>query len=243
VSPGKIPINRQVTIEIRDQLSSTRGVPPVPHQIADNGEQANKLDASLLHAGVGNVTDKRRSSAGGLDVGEDRVAFSAERESKEGGADVGCDAGDDDLGLVGGFDSGAEFGIVPGAVWWLVCDTVSCNDEDWGCVLDLSMAHNERRVGVKSEHLFGEGAVGALLSRGGHDDGKVEDLSDLGVSHHVVAVESGVPVTSKLVETNLEIENEQHLGRVLVRWKQSISLVEGYLTELFLSMRSQGTAG
>ena len=98
-----------------------------------------------------------------------------------------------------------------------------------GCVLDLSMAHNERRVGVKSEHLFGERTVGTLLSRGGHDNGKVEDLSDLGMSHHVVAVESGIPVTSKLVETNLEIEDEQHLRRVLVRWKQSILLIVGIL--------------
>jgi hypothetical protein len=124
VSTCKIPINRQVTVKIREELSSTGGVPPVPHQIADNREQANKLDTSLLHAGVGNVADKRGSSTGGLNVGEDGVAFSAEREREEGGAHVGCDTGDDDLGLVGGFDSGAEFGVVPGAVRWLVFDTV-----------------------------------------------------------------------------------------------------------------------
>ena len=124
MSPSKITIGGHVTVQIREDLSRTRGVPPVPHQIADNGEQAHKLDTSLLHAGVGNVTDKLRSSAGGLDVGKDGVAFSAEREREEGGADVGGDAGDDDLGLVGGFDGGAELGVVPGAVRWLVCDTV-----------------------------------------------------------------------------------------------------------------------
>ena len=95
----------------------------------------------------------------------------------------------------------------------ILCDVIGTVE----CVLDLSLAHNERRSGIHSEHLLGQRTVGSLLSRGGHDDGKVEELSDLGVGHHVVAVESSVPVTSELVETNLEIEDEQHLGRVLVR--------------------------
>jgi hypothetical protein len=124
VSTCKISIDRHVTVKKGEDLSSTGGVPPVPHQIADNREQADKLDTSLLHARVGNVADKGRSGTGGLDVGEDRVAFSAEREREESGAHVGCDTGDDNLGLVGGFDGGAELGVVPSARRWLVRDTV-----------------------------------------------------------------------------------------------------------------------
>jgi hypothetical protein len=86
-----------------------------------------------------------------------------------------------------------------------------------GCILDFSLALNEWCIGVKSEHFLGERTVGALLSRGGHDDGKVEEFSNLGVGHDVVAVESGVPVTSKLIKANLEIKDEQHLGGVLAR--------------------------
>ena len=59
---------------------------------------------------------------------------------------VSHDAGNDDLGAVGGLDGGAEVGIVPG--------------------VDLALALDERRVGVHVADLLGDGAVGACR-RGG----------------------------------------------------------------------------
>jgi hypothetical protein len=63
VSPCEITVNRHVTVKIRQNLSGTGGVPPVPHQITDNREQADKLDTSLLHAGVGRVADELGGSS------------------------------------------------------------------------------------------------------------------------------------------------------------------------------------
>ena len=108
-------VDREVLVKERKNLLSTGGVAPVTHEIADNGEERDELDTSLLHARVGSVTDELRVGAGGLDVGEDGVALGAEGEGKEGSADVGGDAGNDDLLLAGGLDGGLEFRVVPGA--------------------------------------------------------------------------------------------------------------------------------
>ncbi len=87
--------------------------------------------------------------------------------------DVGHDAGDDDLGAAGGLDGGAEVGVVPG--------------------VDLALALDERRAGVHVADLLGDEAVGAVLGRGGQDDGEVrEGLADGRVGHHVVPEESGI---------------------------------------------------
>lgn len=119
MAPSKHTIHGKVTIQVRQNLLSTRSSAPIAHQIADNREQADQLDTCLLHAGVGRVTDELRGRARALDVGEDGVALGAQRQGEEGGADVGYDAGDDDLLLSGGFDGGAEFLVVPGAEWLL----------------------------------------------------------------------------------------------------------------------------
>lgn len=115
-------VNRQVPIQVWKQLQRTRCVPPVPHQITDDAEQRDELHACLLHAQVGSVTNECRGGARGLDVGKNRVTFSAEREREEGRADVCDNTGNDDLGLVRCFDGGAEFGIVPSTVIMSVCD-------------------------------------------------------------------------------------------------------------------------
>lgn len=115
MASSKHTINRHILVEERKYLSSTRSRTPVAHKIADDREQTDKLDASALHTGVCGVADQLRGGTGSFDVGEDRVAFGAEREREESGADVGYDAGDDDLLFTGGFNSGAEIWIVPGA--------------------------------------------------------------------------------------------------------------------------------
>lgn len=116
VGTSNVSVDRQVPVKVRKDLLGTRDIPPVAHQIADDGEHADELDACLLHAGVGRVADELGVSAASFDVGEDGVALGAERQSEEGGADIGGDTGDDDLLLAGGLDGGAEIGVVPSTV-------------------------------------------------------------------------------------------------------------------------------
>jgi hypothetical protein len=113
--PSQLSINRHVLVQVRQQLLSTRSVAPIAHEIAHNSEEGVHLDTGAGHLVVGSVADKLGGGAGGLDVGEDGVAGGAEREGQEGGADVGGDAGEDDLLLAGCFDGLAEVGVVPGA--------------------------------------------------------------------------------------------------------------------------------
>lgn len=120
-----------------------------------------------LSGGCKGLTNLFRRGAAGLEVCPDRVAFGAERAGEEGGAlaenerlpgamsvvvgtglltNVGHDSGDDDLRLVGGFDGGAEVGVVPG--------------------VDLALALDKGRLGIHVEDLLGERAVGALRRAG-----------------------------------------------------------------------------
>lgn len=78
-------------------------------------------------------------------------------------------------------------------------------------LLDLALAADKRRVGVHLEHLLGERAVWTGIGGSAHDDGQVEELANLGVGHDVLPVESGVPVTSHTVETDLQVKNEEKL--------------------------------
>jgi hypothetical protein len=107
-------INRQIGVKVRQNLLRTRGIAPVSHQIANNGEERDQLHARSLHTGVGCVAYKFGVRTRTLDVGEDAVALSTQSECEERSADVGCDTGDDDLLLAGCFDGGAEFGVIPG---------------------------------------------------------------------------------------------------------------------------------
>ena len=115
MAPSKHTIHGQIAVKVRQNFLSTRSSSPIAHQVADNREQADELDARLLHARVGRVADQLRGRARALDVGEDGVALGAQRKGEEGGAHISDDAGDDDLLLAGGLDGGAELLIVPGA--------------------------------------------------------------------------------------------------------------------------------
>jgi len=110
------PVYRHILIEPWQHVLASRRVPPITHQITHDAKRTNELHTRLLHARIRRVTDECRGGARGLDVGEDGVALGAEGEREEGGADVGCDATNDDLGLVCCFDGGAEVGIIPSAV-------------------------------------------------------------------------------------------------------------------------------
>lgn len=84
-------------------------------------------------------------------------------------------------------------------------------DRASGGLLDFSLAADEWSVGVHLDHLLRQGTIGASVGGSGHDDGKVEQLAKLSMGHHVVAVQGGVPVTSKLVEANLKVEDQEKL--------------------------------
>lgn len=81
-----------------------------------------------------------------------------------------------------------------------------------GILLDLALTANERSVGVHLDHFFRQWAVGTGVGRSSQDDRQVKQLAKLGMSQDVLLVESRVPVTSKLVETNLKVEDEQKLS-------------------------------
>jgi hypothetical protein len=114
MSPRQIPITRHILIQIRQHLQTPRRIPPITHQIHRDTEQAHKLHTRGLHAHIRRVSHQSSGSARSLDVGENGVALGAQGEGEERRADVGCDASDDDLRLVGCFDGGAEVGVVPG---------------------------------------------------------------------------------------------------------------------------------
>jgi len=215
VAASQHTVGGKVLVKVGEELLSTGGVAPVAHEVAGDAEHANELDASLLHARVGSIADKTRVGTGSLNVGEDGVALGAEGEGKEGGADIGGDTGNDDLLLAGSLDGLAEFGVVPGAGRSLAVQ-LPCYELGAGDLLDLAVTLDERSVGVHFEHLLGQRTIGTLLGRSGHDNREIEDLAELGMSHHVVAIEGWVPVASNLVQANLQIKDEKHLHPLVV---------------------------
>jgi hypothetical protein len=74
------------------------------------------VHAGVGHLVVGRVAHELGGCARRFDVGIDGVAGGAQAEGEEGGADIGCYAGEDYLLFACGFDGGAERGVVPGAV-------------------------------------------------------------------------------------------------------------------------------
>jgi hypothetical protein len=108
-------------------------------------------------------------------------------------------------------------------------------------VLDFTLALDKRRIRIHLQDLLGQRTIGPLLGRRGHDDGEVEELAERGVRHEVVAVERRVPVAGDLVKADLQVKDEENLGRVRC-WSVVCRCGGLGLTELFLSMRSQGTA-
>lgn len=84
--PRHKPIRRQKPIDKRQQRRAAGGVPPIAHQIHDDGEETLEHDAGVLHAAVGVVGEAAGKGAAGLGVGEDGVALGAEGEGEELGA-------------------------------------------------------------------------------------------------------------------------------------------------------------
>lgn len=152
--PRHIPISRQILIQPRQDLRTSRGIPPIPHQIHHNGKHTLQDDSRPLHPRIcipGKLTGKRPA---GLGVSEDSVSLSTKAQRKKLSADVRGDAREDDLGFVRRLDGSAEVGIVPG--------------------VDFAVAADERGVRVHARDFFGEKTVRPGFGAGGENDWNIE---------------------------------------------------------------------
>ena len=84
--PRHVPVHRQVLVQKRQQLQASGRVPPIAHQVHDDGEESLEDDAGVLHSAVRVVGEPLREGSAGFRVGEDGVAFGAEGEGEEFGA-------------------------------------------------------------------------------------------------------------------------------------------------------------
>jgi hypothetical protein len=93
---------------------------------------------------------------------------------------------------------------------------VSYEEGDGMCVdlLYLTLAANQGSIRVHLNHLLRQRTVGTGIGRGGHDDRQIEQLAKLSMSHDILFVESSIPVASKLVKSDLEVEDEKELKYV-----------------------------
>ncbi len=79
-------VGGHVAVEPGEELGGAGGVAPVAHEVADDGEQRDDVDAGAQHLVVGDVADLFGRRAAGFEVGPDGVAFGAEGAGEEGGA-------------------------------------------------------------------------------------------------------------------------------------------------------------
>lgn len=145
------------------------------------------------------------------------VSLSPQRKRQKRRANIRHNASDNDLLLARCLDRCSELGVVPCTVVHALLVFSSFNPlrrrvGGWEHVLYFSLSLHKWRVGIHLQDLLGQRAVGTLLRGGGHDDGEVEKLAKLGVRQNVLAVEGGVPVATELVETDLQVQDEEHLS-------------------------------
>ena len=174
MSPGNIPIRRQVLIQPRQHLRTARRVAPIPHQVHHDSKHTLQDHAPILHPRIRISSQLVAERPARLGIGKHGEPLTPEREGKELGAHIRRDAAEDDLRFVLRLDSVAELGVVPG--------------------IAFAVAADQRGVGVHADDFLGEEAVGAALGGGGEDDGDVEEAGDAGVGDHVVAVLDHVEV-------------------------------------------------
>lgn len=83
MTASQVSVGGHVPVEPGQELQGARGVPPVAHQVADDGEEADDVDSGLLHLRVCQVADQDRRGARGFVVGPDAVAFRPQRSGEE----------------------------------------------------------------------------------------------------------------------------------------------------------------
>lgn len=144
VAAGQVAVGGHVPVEPGEELDGAGGLAPVAHEVADDAEERDHLDAGALHAAVGDVADQGGGGPRGLDVGPDAVPGVAQGQRGKGSAHVRHDAGQDHLLLARRLDGLAELGVVPG--------------------VDLAVALDDGVVGVHVQDVLGGRAVGACCS-------------------------------------------------------------------------------
>ena len=89
-------------------------VATVKRKVADDVEEQLELHASLLYAGIGRVANELGGPTGSLDVREDGVTLSEQRESMKGDAYIGYNTSNYNPLLSCSRDSYVEFRVVTG---------------------------------------------------------------------------------------------------------------------------------
>ena len=74
VMPSHKAIGWQILIRKRKNLQAARRVPPVMHEVHNDGEHALQNDASIFHTPICVRRELIREGAAGFGVGEDGVA-------------------------------------------------------------------------------------------------------------------------------------------------------------------------
>lgn len=171
-----------------EELSTgcTRWVAPVVEHFAGDGEPSADFRAGGLEAHEGGELGLLRHGAARIG---NYVNFVPGIEGGEGGeddADIGGDAGHDDLLAAGFLDGFYEVGVLPR--------------------VDLAGTLDDGRIGEERDHLGEFGTVGAIIRAGGDDGGDVVDLGELGQADHEVFVFDGGGVVDEVHQTGLVVD-------------------------------------
>src|SRR5574343_1801558 len=112
VAVDQVAVVRDVVGEQRAQALDV--VAPVAVEFAGDAEPGHQLGAGSRHAIPGGLAGQFVEGARGVGDDEDLVALLKGRQRGKGNADLGDDAGDDQLLLAGGLDGLDEVLVVPG---------------------------------------------------------------------------------------------------------------------------------
>ena len=88
MSPSDDAVDGEEPVDERQHLGRARSVSPITHEVAEDGEHRDDVDASTGHTVVSIVADELRGGSRGLDVGPDTVALLPQRIGQESGAYV-----------------------------------------------------------------------------------------------------------------------------------------------------------
>ena len=188
----QVGVRRQVAAE--DGTEAFDVVAPVAVQFAADAEPVHQLRAGGGHARPGGVAHHRVEGAGGVGDDEYVKPLLQRREGREGYADIGHHAGDDQL-LAGGLDRLDEVLVVPG--------------------VDVAGAGDVRGLREHFLEFRHQRAVGAVLEAGGEDGRQVEEPGDVGQCQDVVLELVRAEIADQGEQACLVVD-EQHRRIVLV---------------------------
>ena len=164
--PRHIPIHRQIPVQKRQQLRAARRVPPIAHQVHDDGEEALQDHACVFHAAVRVRGEAAGECPARFGVGDDGVAFGAEGEGEEFGAWYDEFWGVDGRGRKGreGVVSYVQTSVVMPAsmIWLLFCATTAALKSALSHASTSPLRFISGALGYRSRISFGRGPLGPV---------------------------------------------------------------------------------